>query len=178
MNDDWQMLELALGGDESAWRDLFRRHFGPLVRMTACVTGSIDAARDVAQESFVRLLRVEIRHREGTVGSLLGTIAYRLALKERKRRGAQLGLGSTDLPDRDPTPLENVIREESDRLIVQALMSLSPEHRETLALRFFSEQSYEEIAELTHVPVGTVKSRIFHATKLCRIRLKELGVFT
>ena len=86
MTDDWQCLDQARGGDETAWRILFVRYYRTLVRMTSFITGSLDSAEDIAQEAFVNLLRVEIRHRKGSFKSFLTTIAYRLALKERKRQ--------------------------------------------------------------------------------------------
>jgi RNA polymerase sigma-70 factor (ECF subfamily) len=54
---------------------------------------------------------------------------------------------------------------------------LSNEQREILALRYFGGHSYEEIAEITEVPIGTVKSRIFYAIKVCQEKLRERGVF-
>lgn len=177
MNDDWRCLELAREGDEAAWRVLFERHYPSLVRMASCITGSVDTARDLAQESFVRLLRVKIRHRKGSLKSYLATIAYRLALKERKRRSSINDLDTLPLADDSPSPLELAIQNETDRIIVRVMQSISIEQREILALRYFGEHSYEEIAEITEIPIGTVKSRIFYAIKTCQEKLKERGVF-
>ena len=177
MTDDWRCLELAREGDEMAWRILFERHYPPLVRMAACITGSLDTAQDLAQESFVRLLHVEIRHRNGSFKSFLSTIAYRLALKERKRHHSVQKLDGVLVADGSPSPLELAIRDETDRIILRVIQSLSMEHREILTLRYFGGHSYEEIAEITEVPIGTVKSRIFSAMKICQEKLKERGVF-
>jgi RNA polymerase sigma-70 factor (ECF subfamily) len=177
MTDDWQCLDLARGGDEIAWRDLFQRHYPSLVRMASCITGSLDTAHDLAQESFVRLLRVDIRHRNGSFKSYLATIAYRLALKERKRQGSNDGPGPLSIADDAPSPLELAIQNETDRIIVRVMQSLSDDQREILALRYFGGHSYEEIARITGIPIGTVKSRIFYAIKTCREKLTERGVF-
>lgn len=178
MTDDWQCLERALGGDEGAWRDLFDRHYTSLVKLTSSITGSIDAGHDLAQESFVRILHVRIRHHTGTFKSFLSTIAYRLALKEKSRRNFHLQSDSASLADSSPSPLEFAIRGETDRIIISVIHSLPAHHREVLTLRFIAGHSYEEIAGITGIPIGTVKSRMFHAVKSCRELLKERGVFT
>jgi RNA polymerase sigma-70 factor (ECF subfamily) len=175
--DDWQCLETAQGGDEKAWRDLFDRHYPSLVKMISCITGSIAAGHDLAQESFVRLLHARITHRSGTFKSFLSTIAYRLALKERSRHNSHPPSDSALIADNSPSPLELAIRDETDRIIFQVIQSLSAEHREILTLRFIGGQSYEEIASITEVPIGTVKSRMFYAVKISREMLKERGVF-
>jgi RNA polymerase sigma-70 factor, ECF subfamily len=176
VTDDWQFLELARGGDEKAWRDLFERHYPPLVRMTSCITGSIETGQDLAQESFVRLLHVRIRHHEGTFKSFLSTIAYRLALKERHRLSLYRRPDALLIADESPSPLELAIRDDTDRIIFRAILSLSSEHREILTLRYIGGHTYDEIARITEVPIGTVKSRIFYAVKICREMLKERGV--
>lgn len=177
MIDDWRSLELAREGDENAWRDLFERHYPSLVKMTSSITGSIESGHDLAQESFVRLLHVRIRNHTGTFKSFLSTIAYRLALKERTRHNSHLPSDPALIADGSPSPLELAIRDDTDRIVFQVIQSLSAEHREILTLRLTSGLGYEEIARITGIPIGTVKSRIFYAVKKCREMLKERGVF-
>jgi RNA polymerase sigma-70 factor (ECF subfamily) len=177
MTDDWRCLELAHEGDEIAWRVLFQRHYASLVKMASCITGSLDSAHDLAQESFVRLLHAEISHRNGSFKSYLGTIAYRLSLKERKRHRSNHDLDTGSVADDSPSPLELAIQHETDRIIVGVIQSLANEQREILALRYFGGHSYEEIAQITEIPIGTVKSRIFYAVKICQEKLKARGVF-
>ncbi|HEX7571898.1 MAG TPA: RNA polymerase sigma factor, partial [Bacteroidota bacterium] len=160
-----------------AWRDLFERHYPSLVRMTSSITGSVETGHDLAQESFVRLLHVRIRNHTGTFKSFLSTIAYRLALKERTRHNSHLPSDPALIADGSPSPLELAIRDETDMIIFRVIQSLSAEHREILTLRLIGGHSYEEIARMTDVPLGTVKSRMFYAVKLCREELKERGVF-
>jgi RNA polymerase sigma-70 factor (ECF subfamily) len=177
MIDDWECLKAARKGDEHAWRVLFERHYPMLVRLASYITGSLETAQDLAQESFVRLFQAEIRHHDGSFKSFLSTIAYRLALKERKRNSSDSTLDPALIADGSPTPLELAIRDENDVLIIRVIQSLSIEHREILTLRFVAEYSYDEIARITGVPIGTVKSRIFYAIKICQEKLREQGVF-
>lgn len=177
MTDDWYCLDLARAGDESAWRTLFSRYYPSLVRMVSCITGSLDAAHDLAQESFVRLLPAREEYQNGSFSAYLTTIAYRLALKERKRQNSKHDIETLPLADDSPSPLELAIQNETDRIIFRVIQSLPGEQKEILALRFFGGHSYEEIAQITGIPIGTVKSRIFYAIKTCREKLKREGVF-
>lgn len=175
---DWEYLNAARNGDEGAWRVLFRRHYAMLVRMTVYMTGSPDTAHDIAQESFVRLLHSTIRHQEGSFKAFLSRIAYNLALKEKRRTGSGQRLEGQELESAEPSPLEESIRNETERAIARAIQSLPVEQRDVFALRFIAGHAYEEIAETTGIPVGTVKSRLFYAVRTCRNELKRQGVFT
>jgi len=176
MNEDWHCLDLARRGDEAAWQALFDRHYAHLVRLALFLTGSLEAAQDVAQESFVRLLGIKLTHTEGTFKALMSTIAYRLALKERRRLSSQSSVHKMEVIDDTPSGLERAIADEADRAIFRAIQSLANDQREIITLRFFGGHTYEEIARVTGVPLGTVKSRIFYAIKNCRERLRKEGV--
>ncbi len=178
MTDDWSSLQQARAGDETAWQSLFDRYYQSLVKMAFFITGSLESAQDVAQEAFVSLLHVRVHHHHGKFKSFLSTIAYRLALKERMRLHPIGKLDAVSVVDDSPSVLEKSVTDETDRLIVSTIQELSVEYREVLTLRFFGEHSYEEIAEIMEIPVGTVKSRIFYAVKSCREKLKEQGVFS
>jgi len=166
----------ARDGDETAWREVVRQHQTRLATLALFITGSVSAADDVVQETFVRALDAKIRHRSGTVQGFLGTIAYRLALKEAKRVGRDVGLDELDLADHGKSALDNILSSERDCLVVEAILTLDSEHRDALILRFYGDCTYEEIAELTHSPLGTVKSRMFYAVKTCRETLRQKGI--
>ena len=175
---DWEYLNAARKGDEGAWRFLFRQHYPTLVRMTACMTGSPDTAHDLVQESFVRLLQSTVRHQEGSFKAFLTRIAYNLALKEKRRVASRPTGEGEEVESAGPSPLEESIRNETERAIACAIQSLPVEQRDVFALRFIAGHTYEEIAEMTGIPVGTVKSRLFYAVRTCRDALKRQGVFT
>ena len=176
MNAEWEYLARAQLGDEIAWRELIRRHKARLTSLALLITGSAAAANDIVQETFVRALRAKIRHGTETVQGFMGTIAYRLALKELKSVQRNEKLGRVDLTDHGYTPLDNVLLDERDRHVADAIRSLDAEHRDVLILRFYANHSYEEIAELLQISLGTVKSRIFYAVKSCRQILREKGI--
>jgi RNA polymerase sigma-70 factor, ECF subfamily len=176
MTSDWQYLERARRGDEAAWRVLLERHQPRLKALAYLVSGCAASAKDIVQTAFTRLVQTELHHRNGTVSGLLATIVYRLALKERSRQERLRNLDDHDFADDRPSPLVGLIKEERDRQIAAAIRSLSPEHRDILVLRFYGGHSYEEIAKLMMVPIGTVKSRMFYAVKACQKILLDKGV--
>jgi RNA polymerase sigma-70 factor (ECF subfamily) len=172
----WAELARARNGDRSAWQALFARYAPGLIRMTAMITGSPDAARDCVQETFVRLLSSAASDRGTSLRAYLSTIAYRLALKEQQRWHRQGPGGTTGTVSTDPSPLDLVITDDRQRDVARILLSLPDQHREVLVLRFYGEHSYEEIARITGVPLGTVKSRIFNAVKSARVLMKKRGI--
>jgi RNA polymerase sigma-70 factor (ECF subfamily) len=145
--------------------------------MTSLITGSIDSAKDVVQETFVKLFSGKIKHQDGNFKTYITTIAYRLALKEKYRKQRVQNVENISIIDNLSSPIENQIKNENQKFIFNAITSLPKHQREILILRFYGEHSYEEIAKITELPLGTVKSRIFYAVKTCRSKLKEMGVF-
>jgi RNA polymerase sigma-70 factor (ECF subfamily) len=176
MTSDWDCLQNARDGDEASWQQLVSRHHSRLVTMTFLITGSMAAAKDIAQETFVRLFRRAPKHTSGSFSSYMSTIAYRLALKERKRGHRNRDIEHITLPDGDPGPLDRILKKERDQHIWAIIQSLEEHHRNILVLRFYGAHSYNDIATITNIPVGTVKSRIFHAVKACRTGLREKGI--
>ncbi len=176
MTSDWDCLKRARQGDESAWRDLFGRHQASLLNMAALITGSLDSAQDVTQESFLRLLKDRGENSTGSFKAYVAKIAYHLAIKEKTRQLRRSGLENLDVSDGNPSALETAIRDDRQRQIARAIRSLAEDQRNILILRFYGEFSYEQIAEITRIPLGTVKSRIFYAVKACRERLMMKGL--
>ena len=173
---DWESLERARNGDQKAWRRLFDQHSPPLLRMAALMTGSTDTAQDIVQETFLRLLNRSREFYEGSFRAFLSTIVYRLALKENILRQRKKPLSEMDPRSPDPSPLDEAVSDERQREVAHVLRSLPEHHRDILLLRLYGERSYEEIAEMTGISLGTVKSRIFYAVKATRKELKKRGV--
>lgn len=176
MNPDWNQLDLARRGDEAAWRALVENHTPLLLKMVFLITGSQAAAQDIIQDTFLELYNKGPRHNRGSFKGYISTIAYHLALKEMKRNGNLKPLGNIDTPAGNRSPLELALAEEKDRVLADVIRSLDEHYRDVLILRFYGGHSYGEIAGILGVPLGTVKSRIFNALKICRLRLREKGI--
>ncbi|MFH1845462.1 MAG: RNA polymerase sigma factor [bacterium] len=176
MISDWDNLERARQGDETAWRGLIAQHDQSLLRTTFLVTGSLAAAKDLVQEAFLRLLHCQPKHQHGSFKAYLSTIAFRLALKEKARRQRHTDIDTVELADQTVSPLESVLCKERDRQLATVITALPDHHRLVLVLRFYGEHSYEEIARILDLPLGTVKSRLFNAVKACRHGMREKGI--
>ena len=176
LNPEWDLFLRARRGDEESWRELMEDYRPRLMALGLLITRSGAAAEDVVQETFMRALTTAIKNTSGTVHGFLGTIAYRLALKEKQRVGRYVGLETHELLDNVEDPMEQLLKDERQRLIAGAISSLDLEYRDVLLLRCYGGHSYLEISELLDVPIGTVKSRIFYAVKSCRNILRRKGV--
>ena len=176
MTSDWELVRKAKNGDKNSWDDLFLKYYRHLIRVAALIIGSVDGAKDIVQETFLRLIRTRIRHYKGNFKSYITLIAFRLALKEKKRIFRNKNIDELDFIDNSLQSANEVINSEQRHFILNAISSLPEEQKEILVLRFYGEYSYEEIAQIISVPVGTVKSRIFYAVKGCRDKLRKKGV--
>jgi len=162
-------------GDETACETLFRRYQGPLGRHLARMLGDPAAAEDVVVETFLRLHRHRDRVRPGqALRPLVWTIARNLA---RNRLRAQrlwrwVPLRAAE-PER-PVPPPAAGSGEIQQRVTAAFAALPLAQREAASLRLLGELSLEEIAEVTGVPLGTVKSRLFHALHRLRVLLADL----
>jgi len=157
-----------------------------LLRILSVITGSRAEAEDLAQEAFVIAYRSLPAWRgEGPLGAWITRIAVRLALRHAARRkavawldpfaaepdtrAADVRLGATDAPD----PALHALRVERDTELRRAVANLGEPYREVLALRFFGEQSLQEIAATTSRPLGTVKTHLHRGLARLRAVLEE-----
>jgi RNA polymerase sigma factor (sigma-70 family) len=162
-------------GERAAFDELTERWHPPLWKYLRRVTGTDDAAKDVAQDVWLRVLRGIARLRDGSrLRPWLFGIARR-ALMDRLRQQyaglvdsdidvAELAADqTTDSPEQEIADMEH----ELERLPVT--------EREVLTLFYLRELSLAEVAEVIGVPVGTVKSRMFRARRLLRQALDSKG---
>lgn len=176
MDSWWDCFIKAKSGCDKSSLKIVENYQSRLTALAMLITGSVEAADDIVQETFIRALNTRLKSTTGSVQGYLGTIAYRLALKESKRTEKNVGLNGLNLHDSSVNPLDNILIKERDKLVARTINTLDTNHRDVLVLRFYADHSYEEIASLLEVPLGTVKSRIFFAVKSCREILREKGV--
>lgn len=165
---DERQLILRLKQGQTAAAEGLMDHYGEsLMRYLCSILGNREAAEDVFQESWVKVMeKIDRFQNEMSFGPWLFRIARNAAYDtlRRKRRWWSLDTGSG--ADSEDRPLE--VADPGDfghqvvarQTVARLLEWLSPDYREVLFLRFFQDQSYEEIAELCQLPLGTVKSRL------------------
>lgn len=155
-------------GDEAAFSALYTMFEQPIYRFIRLKLNDPSEASDILHEVFLELWRNAARY-DGrvTVKTWIFGIAYRRAI-DLYRKGSRMVVTEEfdSVADERPGAEQHVLAGEHSALIRDCLEKLKPEYRSAVQLTFFENMSYREIAEITGVPEGTVKSRVFHAKKL------------
>jgi len=166
---DRELVRRTLAGDSSAFGELVERHAAVVHRVAARVVGS-DEADDVAQDAFLRAFHRLDRFRgESPFRAWLLRIVHNTALNAiSKRRAEPVGAGEDLQEHMDERPAERLPArelEESERRrrLELKLTQLRSEHRVVLVLRDVEGLAYEEIADVTDSPLGSVKGRLHRA---------------
>lgn len=164
MSDD-ELVERIRQGDEDAAEALIRRYYGSIMRYCRFWCGSADKAEDLAQETFLKLLRsLEKYQGRGKFKSFLYTIADHLCVDEsRKVRLYPLEEDAGLACEQDE------LRRLEDRAAVEKLLgALSPEQRRAVVLRYAEQLSFRQIAQITGCNLRTAQSRVRCALKIMR----------
>ena len=179
------LLRRAQGGDEAAFGIIMRAHYERTFRLVCAILHNEADARDVCQEVWLKVWKQLPTFRgDSRFSTWLHPIATRRALDHlRKRRRWFDRFLPYDTGDEnavevaEPATTENAgsLAEGNETVarVRAALASLPPKHRAVLALRELEGLSYEEIAEATGLPAGTVMSRLHHARRLLAEKLKD-----
>lgn len=174
---DHYLVQQCLKGDSQSFRQLYRRHQQRVraILYQLCQSSSLD---DLMQEVFLRAWKGLPKFR-GTAkfSTWLYRIAWNVACDERQKAAAsrtQLEILSQKASaEQQPPDLMNLHYQD---LVQRGLASLSFEHRTILVLHDLEEVPQKEVAQILEIPVGTVKSRLFHARAAMRKFLQQQGV--
>jgi RNA polymerase sigma-70 factor (ECF subfamily) len=180
--DDLRLAEALRQGAETAYEELLNRFQQPVYNLAIRLLGDAGEASDVVQEVFLKVFR--------NIGSFRGhstlkTWIYRITVNEahnarrwffrHRRREVELDTNPEDtrnwknaIPDRRRSPYEVAVEHEQHVMIEAALDRMNPIFREAVVLRDITGLSYEEIAEVLNVSLGTVKSRILRGREALR----------
>jgi RNA polymerase sigma-70 factor, ECF subfamily len=169
------VAQMAAGDVGAPVTELYRRYGRRLYRFGVQVLGNTGLAEEMVQECFVRLWRTAGRYdaARGSVGAYLFVIARSTAADIRKRPSSRplLSVDEVHIP-----PLPDNVDQVLDSLIVrEALETLSSSHAEVLLLAQEEGLTQSQIAERLDIPLGTVKTRMFHGLKALRSALLERG---
>lgn len=170
---DNELLEAFLNGRESAFTELVHRHEDRIFALALKMMGNRADALDATQDTFILAFRQAAKFRGE---SAFGTWLYRIginACRDQLRKRKRLPEPEEELPEANEGPAGGAAIEDlvSNRLDVKsALAELNDDYREAVCLHDLGGIPYEEIASITGVSIGTVKSRISRGRK----RLGEL----
>lgn len=183
--EDEALVEGLRAGSDEAYEQLISRFQQPVYSLVYRLMDDPGDACDVVQEVFLKIFR-NISNFRGQ--SSLKTWVYRIAVNEAynhrrwfsRHRRQEVGLEAEEegsrsyrdtLPDAGASPFDEVLNRETRALIDDALTHLSPVFRSAVVLRDIEDLSYEEIAEILRVSLGTVKSRILRGREALRRNL-------
>lgn len=182
---DEELVAAVLAGDRERFGDLVDRYQGRLVNYLYRLLRNLDEAHELAQEVFLKVYqaldRYDPRYRFST---WLFRVAQNAAIDQIRRRrlklvpihrqeeGDEEGR-DWDLPSPERGPYRHLRNRERGEAIQQAIDALPWEYRELIVLRHYGELSYEEIAGVKGMPLGTVKNKLFRGRQLLKEKLSE-----
>ena len=168
------LLALVAAGDrDEPLVELYRRYAKRVYGLGLHLLGDGGLAEDLVQETFVRLWRSSPRFDpdRGSVRTFVFTLARRAAVDLwRRRRGLSATAGGG--------PEQAVDDDSFDELLLSlelraALDELTPKHRQVLELHYHADLTQQQIADRLGIPLGTVKTRTYHALRALRQQLEE-----
>lgn len=184
---DHALIEATKQGDDEAFAEIVNRYRNPITNYLYRILNDYDEAVDLAQETFVRVFFAAERYHTGyAFSTYLYRIATNLAISElRKRKRRKLlsltglfsadGEAETDFnpPDEKQLADADLLDEERKQVIARAIAALPEKYRMPIVLRDVEGKSYEEVAEILQLGLGTTKSRISRARGLLKEKLKH-----
>jgi RNA polymerase sigma-70 factor (ECF subfamily) len=183
---DGELVQSALAGRESGFEELVRRYQRPIAAYVYRMVGDYDAALDLTQEVFIKVYNSLSRYRcEFKFSTWIYKIAHNAAIDHLRRYAARehsLSNGSDGdradvvIESRRLTPEQESERNERCSEIETVVHMLPRAYRELIVLRHSHDLSYDEIVEVTGLPLGTVKNRLFRAREAMRDQLMQRGI--
>jgi RNA polymerase sigma-70 factor, ECF subfamily len=180
---DYELVARALTGTDASFEELVRRYQRPIVSYVYRMTGDYEAALDLTQEVFIKIYASLARYRaEFKFSTWIYRIAHNAAIDYLRRCGPRTQeLETADgyvrpIPSGVLTPEQESEHKERRAEIEDVIRQLPAAYRELIILRHGHDLSYDEIAEVTGLPLGTVKNRIFRAREAMRAPLIERGI--
>ncbi len=183
--EDARLIEGLRASEEASYERLITRFQQPVYNLAYRLLNDSGDACDVTQEVFLKVFR-NVKHFQGK--SSLRTWVYRIAVNEShnkrrwlfRHRHKEVGL-QEDFEDSEPrdrsladagrSPYDRAFDNQKHALIEDALTRINPCFREAVVLRDVEDLSYEEIADILQISMGTVKSRILRGREALRTQL-------
>jgi RNA polymerase sigma-70 factor (ECF subfamily) len=179
--DDRTLVARILGGERDLFTNLVSRYEKRVINYVYRITHRYEEAHDLAQEIFVKVyLALDRFDPKYQFSTWLFRIAQNSAIDAlRKKSISEVSLArpateddsggrEQEFPDSGISPYRALKNKQLSAAIDKAVRDLPPDYRELIQLRHFAELSYEEIASMKKLPLGTVKNKLFRARNLLK----------
>jgi len=184
-DNDVELIAQALRGNQEAYKHLTEKHQPSVYHVVYKIVRDSETTNDLVQETFMKAFASLASYRtEYRFSTWLYRIAANCAIDFlRKKRIKALSLDrhldgennrEIEIADYSYHPERDLERKEQRFSIEAAISSLPKKYREVIIYRHKDDKSYEEIADLLSMPIGTVKARIFRARELLKKKLKSI----
>jgi RNA polymerase sigma-70 factor, ECF subfamily len=183
---DRELVAIAVTGFDGSFEELVRRYQRPISAYVYRMVGNYESALDLTQEIFIKVYNSLKRYRsEFKFSTWIYKIAHNAAVDHLRRNSTReqslvAGIdGDTfDLPIESArlSPEQESERKERRGEIEAVVRTLPSNYRELIILRHSQDLSYEEIVEVTGLPLGTVKNRLFRAREMMRQQFVDKGI--
>ena len=183
---DGELVKTAIAGREASFEELVRRYQRPIAAYVYRMVGDYDSALDLTQEVFIKVYNSLARYRsEFKFSTWIYKIAHNAAIDHLRRyavreqavtSGFDTDHRDTPVESRRLTPEQESERKERRSEVEMVVEMLPRAYRELIVLRHSHDLSYDEIAEVTGLPLGTVKNRLFRAREAMRDLLIKRGI--
>lgn len=183
---DRELVAIAIDGFDGSFEELVRRYQRPISAYVYRMVGNYESALDLTQEIFIKVYNSLNRYRaEFKFSTWIYKIAHNAAVDHLRRtatREQSLVLGpegdTFDLPLESArlSPEQESEQKERRGEIEAVVRALPANYRELIILRHSQDLSYEEIVEVTGLPLGTVKNRLFRAREMMRQQFVDKGI--
>ena len=170
---DLELARRAQKGEESAFHELVDRYANELFKLAFSLTGAVDGAEDVLQETFLGAFQgLDSFEGRSSVKTWLIRILVKQAAKYHRYRRIRKTESIDDISEVSSSAFS--VRDSDLTIdIMTMIKTLSTEHREVIVLRELQGFSYEEMAEILGIPRGTVESRLFRARQELKKRFRD-----
>lgn len=185
ISTDLELVNSAILGREDSFEELVRRYQRPITGYVFRMLGNYESAMDVSQEVFIKVFNSLTKYSsEYKFSTWVYRIAHNAAI-DHMRRNSQFsqsletenadGTYQLQLESSAPSPEKERERSEWRVEINSVVKCLPAAYRELIVLRHSQDLSYDEIAEVTDLPLGTVKNRLFRAREMMRDMFIDRG---
>ena len=170
MTDDQTLVQQVLADRPGAFDRLIERHQKLVWHFLLRMTGNEEDAMDLTQEVFLRVFRKLGQYRfDAALSTWIGRVAYSIALRFLEKRRIDTEPFEDDVQSSDQLgPERELEAEHARRHVVAALAALKPVPRTIVSLHHLQGLTVEEIAGVTELPAGTVKSHLYRARRQMR----------